>query len=96
MKQIKTIKRQLDASAEFDNEVNAAIAEGWTLTRREVLSPMEGQSRIFWHMLYAELEREIITEAERNCENCRYCETLGGMEPCHSCDASMSNWELMP
>lgn len=82
MLQIKTI-HNTDPAA-FDEAVNTALVEGWTLTRR-----LTGPGPDF----VAELEREIITEAERCCENCRYCETLGGMEPCHSCDASASNWE---
>lgn len=56
IKAIKTIKKQLGASAEFDREVNACLEEGWTLTKREVLPPYEGAERIFFRLLYAELE----------------------------------------
>ena len=51
MLEIKTI---LEKNSEiFDGEVNAALAEGWELVRREIFPG---------HYLYAELER--ITEAE--------------------------------
>lgn len=56
MKQIKTIIKQY--ADEFDEVVNAALAEGWTLTRREVLPPFEGERFYVVQKLYAELERE--------------------------------------
>lgn len=55
--EIKTIKRQLDASEEFDKVVNQALAEGWTLIKRDVLAPYEGTTRTYYRMLYAELEK---------------------------------------
>lgn len=72
MKQIKTIKRQLDASAEFDKEVNAALENGWRLLRREVLPPYEGEERIFFRMLYAELERDDYVPASASCDTCTH------------------------
>ena len=54
MKQIKTIRYRLENSEDFDSAVNAAIKEGWTLTRREVLMPPTDDKYI---MLYAELEK---------------------------------------
>lgn len=59
MKQIKTISKRLNNSAEFDEAVNKAIEEGWTLTERKVLQPQSQPSEgVYIHvMLYAELER---------------------------------------
>lgn len=60
MKQIKTIKNRLDNAEDFDNDVNAALAEGWTLTRREVIRPnAHPVGETSFTMLYAELEREV-------------------------------------
>lgn len=57
MLQIKTI-----TSAEqdkFDELVNAAIAEGWELVKRDVLPPFEGDAWFYKRTFYAELEREV-------------------------------------
>lgn len=90
MLQIKTIKKRLDYAAAFDEEVNAALSDGWQLTKREVLHP--GQEYVYFS-LYAELERVIITEDERDCTNCRYGAQNGG-EPCDSCDENLNDkWE---
>lgn len=83
MLQIKTI-RNADPSA-FDEAVNAALADGWTLTRR-----LAGTAFI------AELEREEITEGERICENCAHFDLGNDQEPCRSCDEYASKWEVMP
>lgn len=96
MKQIKTIKHPLKASATFDEEVNAAMSEGWQLTKREVLGPMSTSDPLIntYVMLYAELEREIIVEAERCCENCKYFDQQPESEPCLSCeDGLLQGWE---
>lgn len=58
MLQIKTISNQ--KKAEFDAEVNAALADGWELVRRDCL--ILGADRSPY--LYAELEREVIVEEE--------------------------------
>jgi hypothetical protein len=84
MKQIKTVHHRIDDSAQFDKEVNDALTEGWQLTRREFVPG--------YVILYAELEREVITEAEKCCENCRYCEVVNG-EPCDSCSEDANKWE---
>lgn len=81
MLQIKTI-RNADPSA-FDEAVNAALADGWTLTRR-----LSGPDFI------AELEREEITEGERSCENCAHFNLCSDQEPCRSCDENASKWEV--
>lgn len=83
MKQIKTITKQLDGSVQFDAEVNAALAEGWTLVKREVLQAYEGQTRVFYRMLYAELERE------KKCFNCKNI----GTEACRECNDTLDKWE---
>ena len=97
MKQIKTIYSRLEYAAGFDDKVNEAIREGWKLTKREVLPPTairNGDQT--YAVLYAELEREIITERERCCENCAHHEKSPFDEPCNKCedgDYAPSQWE---
>lgn len=97
MLQIKTIKNRLDNAASFDEAVNAALAEGWQLKKREVLQPKaQSENMQTYTMLYAELEKVVITEAERGCANCKYYEQQPESEPCRSCDDGMvapTNWE---
>jgi len=53
MLQIKTIAKDFQKDKEFDEQVNAAIAEGWELVKRELVdSPKYGDL-----ILYAELEK---------------------------------------
>lgn len=60
MLQIKTILNRLDYSAFFDNEVNVALRDGWTLKKRTVLRPIGQSESVYGHMiLYAELEKEV-------------------------------------
>lgn len=81
MKQIKTI---YDANSKyFDDTVNEALKEGWELVRRSFDD----------HGFLAELERDIITEAERTCENCAHYDKDPSKEPCVSCENDCSNWE---
>lgn len=81
MLQIKTIK---DPDPDcFDTRVNEYLAAGWTLARR-----LTGPD-----VLIAELEKDIITEAERCCENCRHLNTSPEKEPCLSCSETCSEWE---
>lgn len=96
MKQIKTIKARLDGAEGFDKEVNEALAEGWTLTSRKVLMPPSQPvtgSTYFNTMLYAELEKETITDAERCCENCKHFDLPSDAEPCIKCSDNASHWE---
>lgn len=86
MLQIKTIVS--GTIPEFDKEVNEAIADSWHLVKRDCL--LIGREHA--PMLYAELEKEVITEAEKNCENCKHCELPGSMEPCASCPNG-EKWE---
>lgn len=60
MLQIKTIRNRLDNPTLFDDEVNTALRDGWTLKKRTVLRPI-GQSEVAYShtMLYAELEKEV-------------------------------------
>lgn len=84
MLQIKTIYYHI--SEEFDKEVNAALAEGWKLTRRTFDN----------NGFLAEMEREVITEAERCCDNCAHNDKDPNREPCRSCvdgEIASSNWE---
>lgn len=83
MKQIRTIKTRIEAPEEFDKAVNDAIVEGWELTKRYTIPSF----------FIAELEGEIITEAERCCVNCQHRGKHGSVEPCNSCDDNASNWE---
>lgn len=60
MLQIKTIRNRLDNPTLFDDEVNAALRDGWTLKKRTVLWPISQQDTTYTHMmLYAELEKEV-------------------------------------
>lgn len=89
MLQIKTIKNRLDNAESFDRDVNAALTKGWTLTKRTVLQPMaQSESMQSYTMLYAELQRVEITEAERGCESCKHYDTHPAAEPCASCEDS--------
>lgn len=74
MLQIKTIYEQ--SAPKFDEGVNTALADGWHLTRRDM------DDRGF----YAELEKVVITEKERTCDNCKYGDQPGYMEPCTECE----------
>lgn len=56
MLKIKTITTA--EPAEFDELVNAAIADGWDLVKRDVLPPFEGDAWFYKRTFYAELERE--------------------------------------
>lgn len=60
MLQIKTIRNRLNNPTLFDDEVNAALRDGWTLKKRTVLRPIGQSGSVFGHMmLYAELEKEV-------------------------------------
>jgi uncharacterized paraquat-inducible protein A len=94
MLQIKTIKNRLDNASAFDEAVNAALAEGWRLTKRDVICAHAHPTGVTLHtMLYAEMEREEITEAECCCENCKYYEQSASTEPCLSCGENADKWE---
>lgn len=89
MKQIKTI---YDPELEsFDDKVNAALADGWEMTKRACF--LVGAEHL--PFFYAELEKEIITEAEQTCENCKHYSKSNDQEPCASCDpeAGVCYWE---
>lgn len=95
MLQIKTITYRLDNAADFDAAVNAAIAEGWHLTKREVLQPLaQPNTNQYLHtMLYAELVKDEITEDERGCPNCKHSGTHPSQEPCLNCTEDADKWE---
>ena len=60
MLQIKTIWNRLENATFFDDEVNAALRDGWTLKKRTVLRPIGQSESVYMHtMLYAELEKEV-------------------------------------
>lgn len=85
MLQIKTVHKRIDESKQFDDEINSALAEGWVLTKREFVAG--------YCVLYAELEREEITEAERCCENCAHYDTVSHNPPCCDCSEDADKWE---
>ncbi len=65
MIRIKTILRPMETAeqvAAFDAEVNAALAKGWALRKREVLklptAPSDAYNVAAFAALYAELTRE--------------------------------------
>ena len=96
MKQIKTIVDRLNNANDFDIVVNAAIQGGWVLTVRKVLLPQSqpNNGSTFTHiMLYAELEKEIITDADRCCENCKHFDCPPDADPCNVCSDNCSHWE---
>lgn len=60
MLQVKTIRNRLDNPTLFDDEVNAALRDGWTLKKRTVLRPIgQSESTYTYMLLYAELEKEV-------------------------------------
>lgn len=81
MLQIKTIRRS--GPEDFDKEVNAALLDGWELGKR-YLSDVG---------FVAELERGVITEGEKCCENCKHYTNSAEAEPCVSCNDNASKWE---
>lgn len=85
MLQIKTIKHP--DPERFDDKVNEALADGWNLTRR-----LAGPDAFV-----AELEKNVITEDEKTCENCRHYMQAANIEPCASCDPENGTcyWEAM-
>lgn len=93
MKQIKTIANRLSRSDAFDREVNKALEEGWMLVKRELVPAVDLGSAYQPVGLYAELEKHIIAENEKCCENCKHFDTSASMEPCLSCSDAASNWE---
>lgn len=84
MLQIKTIADKL--TDRFDDRVNKALEEGWALTRR-YYTPNE--------YFAAELERVVVTDAERTCENCIYSNNRSDVEPCCNCSPDADKWEPM-
>lgn len=92
MKQIKTIMREIKLPEIFDKEVNAAIAEGWTLVKREVLQAYDAPARIHFGLLYAELEREFVKQVPHDCQTCAHVDKHVGLPPCDNCH-SADKWE---
>ena len=79
MLQIKTIHTQ--SATDFDERVNEALADGWTLARR-----LTGPDAFV-----AELERELPGEIEQTCETCKHFELENYEEPCAHCNGDC--WE---
>jgi len=90
MKQIKTVIGEVKFSELFDKEVNDALLEGWKITRRDLfVSHVNGKSTL----LYAELEKDILTDVDACCENCKYHDLSNVEEPCSSCSEDADKWE---
>ena len=90
MKQIKTIKNRLDNAEAFDEAVNAALRDGWELTKRDVIRPnAHPDGETSFTMLYAELE----FETDKTCDNCKHQDKDFSEEPCSSCSEKCSKWE---
>lgn len=81
---IKTITAQLPT--EFDNAVNAALAQGYELKKRDVLplhtTVVDGCLHEWPRMYYAELELIPC------CDNCKHeaCDPDDPTSPCHRCE----------
>lgn len=96
MLEIKTLikpTKDPNDTAEFDAEVNAALAEGWELVRREILPPCEGETTIWDRSLYAELERMTEPEEEEEPEDDGLAEWVVSRNPsapyrCNKCGHS--------
>jgi hypothetical protein len=95
MKQIKTIRYRLNNSEHFDEAVNAALAAGWELKKREVINPQAMSERCsVYIMLYAELERETEPEkVERKCSTCKHVSNPPFATPCNTCTHDNNKWE---
>lgn len=92
MIEIKTILQQLRNYGDFDKVVNTALAEGWELVRRDVITQ---SSDSYEPMLYAELERVIETEEDEEPEDDGTAEWVVSRDPahpyrCNKCQASTS------
>lgn len=85
MIQIKTIVHH--ESETFDEKVNTALMDGWTLIKRDVVQA----SPTTWK-LYAELEKVVITESEKCCDNCAYSDAPSHAWPCNDCEDA-SHWD---
>ena len=104
MKQIKTVYKDINPRLspaseveKFDGEVNAALAEGWTLVKRGVLDPHVGEIYDYTRTFYAELERKEQEETEEDCLLCKHFDKPDGEEPCsvccHGVPSYSSKWE---
>ena len=51
MLQIKTIRNRLDNPTLFDDEVNAALRDGWTLKKRTVIRPIGQSESVYMHTM---------------------------------------------
>ena len=60
MLQIKTIRNRLDNPTLFDDEVNTALRDGWTLKKRTVLRPIgQSESAYSHYAIMTVLEMEV-------------------------------------
>lgn len=85
MLQIKTIMLDFSEAEKFDADVNAALAGGWKLVRRDVIPGWEGETTVAYRKLYAELERETEPK-DLSCVTCKHFSKSHKSEPCCSCE----------
>lgn len=94
---IKTIGKKIVDANRFDEEVNAALDEGWDLVRRTVIVP---QGDYGYLTLYAELVKDLETENTftwqdavqtlmETCRNAKTCEA-GGCPMFDWCEAHLA------
>lgn len=99
---IKTIAARY--TSDFDAEVNAALAEGWKLKRRDFIPPFEGETSRMSLLFYAELELDADGEEEdkaeaiehHGCWDCRHYPAEPKKRPCDNCmtaEEQPTEWE---
>lgn len=95
--EVKTITNYIAYAEAFDNDVNAALADGWRLVRREIApAPVMGEAT----RLYAELVKAPeLEQEERPVEPITWqeavrvlMETCGGAAGCTAEDCPMYDW----
>jgi hypothetical protein len=104
MLEIRTIIIEATRVARFDNEVNNHLKEGWTLVRRDVLPPYEGEVTCTTQKLYAELERytEDVESEENEEEETEWAEWQVARDParpyrCSHCSYKAAvKWSTCP
>lgn len=66
MKQIKTILEPIERAKYFDIRVNCAVIDGWTLTKRKIITSSgeitEAFNATIQQWLYAEMEKPFFEE----------------------------------
>jgi len=91
MKQIKTIYYSTERNeTKFDEAVNEALADGWSLIKRDVIQAVNCGNVYYHRSFYAELEKDVTVK--KSCSNCKYHALSSQQNPCRDCLLE-SNWE---